>query len=114
MFVSVPSQKVDYNRIFFGSLKISGRLIDGLIDLLCLITFFQEKTNGSKLCLPIRLEPIGFRLTWEMICAAKNNEKEMFAKLVQNATEVKNLPDNLIKSRIDEENHSLLHYLVVW
>jgi hypothetical protein len=38
----------------------------------------------------------------------------MFAKLVQNATEVKNLPDNLIKSRIDEENHSLLHYLVVW
>ena len=57
-----------------------------------LITFFQEITNGRKLCLPLRLEPIGFRLTWEMICAAKNDEKEMFEKLVQNATEAKNLP----------------------
>jgi len=79
-----------------------------------LITFFQEITNRSKLCLPIRLEPIGFRLTWEMICAAKNDDKEIFAKLVQNATELKNLPDNFIYSIIDEENHSLLHYLVVW
>jgi hypothetical protein len=79
-----------------------------------LITFFQEITNGSKLCLPLRLEPIGFRLTWEMICAAKNDEKEMFAKLVQNATEAKNLPENFIGSIIDEENNSLLHYLVVW
>jgi hypothetical protein len=79
-----------------------------------LINFFQEITNGGKLCLPLRLEPIGFRLTWEMICAAKNDEKEMFAKLVQNATEVKNLPDNFIISIIDEENNSLLHYLVVW
>jgi hypothetical protein len=41
------------------------------------ITFFLEITNGSKLCLPIQLEPIGFRLTWEMICAAKKDEKEM-------------------------------------
>ena len=64
--------------------------------------------------LPIRLEPIGFRLTWEMICAAKNDEKKMFAKLVQNATEAKNLPENFIGSIIDEENNSLLHYLVVW
>jgi hypothetical protein len=79
-----------------------------------LINFFQEITNGGKLYLPLRLEPIGFRLTWEMICAAKNDEKEMFAKLVQNATEVKNLPDNFIISIIDEENNSLLHYLVVW
>jgi hypothetical protein len=31
-----------------------------------------------------------------MICAAKNDEKEMFEKLVQNATEAKNLPDNFI------------------
>jgi hypothetical protein len=38
----------------------------------------------------------------------------MFAKLVQNATEVKNLPDDFIISNIDEENNSLLHYLVVW
>jgi ankyrin repeat protein len=38
----------------------------------------------------------------------------MFANLVQHATEVKNLPDNFITSSIDEENHSLLHYLVVW
>ena len=79
-----------------------------------LITFFLEITNGSKLCLPIQLELIGFRLTWEMICAAKKDEKEKFAQLVQNATEVKNLPDNFIKSIIDEENNSLLHYLVVW
>jgi hypothetical protein len=79
-----------------------------------LITFFQEITNGGKLCLPIRLEPIAFRLTWEMICAAKNDEKEMFAKLVQNATEVKHVLENFITSIIDEENHSLLHYLVVW
>jgi hypothetical protein len=79
-----------------------------------LITFFQEITNGGKLCLPPRLQPIGFRLTWEMICAANNGEKEMFAKLVQNATEVKNLPDDFIISIIDEENNSLLHYLVVW
>ena len=79
-----------------------------------LITFFQEITNGSKLYLPIRLEPIGFRLTWEMICAAKNDEKEMFAKLVQNTTKVQNVPDNFIISIIDEENNSLLHYLVVW
>jgi ribosomal protein S6E (S10) len=34
-------------------------------------------------------------------------------KLVQNATEAKNLPDNFIGSIIDDENHSLLHYLVV-
>jgi hypothetical protein len=33
-----------------------------------------------------------------MICAAKNDEKEMFEKLVQNATEAKNLPDNFIGS----------------
>ena len=79
-----------------------------------LITFFQKITNGGKLCLPIRLEPIGFRLTWEIICAAKNDEKEMFARLVQYATEVKNLPDHFIMSIIDEENHSLLHYLVAW
>ena len=78
------------------------------------ITFFLEITNGSKLCLPIQLEPIGFRLTWEMICAAKKDEKEMFAQLVQNATEVKNLPDDFIISSIDEENNSLLHDLVVW
>ena len=64
--------------------------------------------------LPIRLEPIGFRLTWEMICAAKNDEKKMFAKLVQNATKVQNVLDNFIISIIDEENNSLLHYLVVW
>jgi hypothetical protein len=37
-----------------------------------LITFFQEIAYGRKLCLPLRLEPIGFQLTWEMICAAKN------------------------------------------
>ena len=37
------------------------------------------------------------------MCTAKNDEKEMLAQLVQNATEVKN-----------EENNSLLHYLVVW
>jgi hypothetical protein len=49
-----------------------------------------------------------------MICAAKNDEKEMFAKLVQNATEVKNLLKKFIISIIDEENHLLLHYLVVW
>jgi ankyrin repeat protein len=49
-----------------------------------------------------------------MICAAKNDEKEVFAKLVQNAKELKNLLDNFIISIIDEENHSLLHYLVVW
>jgi hypothetical protein len=49
-----------------------------------------------------------------MICAAKNDEKEMFARLVQNATVVKNLPNNFIISIIDEENNSLLHYLVVW
>ena len=79
-----------------------------------LINFFQEITNGGKLCLPLRLEPIGFRLTWEMICAAKNDEREMFAQLVQNATEVKNLLKEFIISIIDEENHSLLHYLVVW
>jgi hypothetical protein len=79
-----------------------------------LITFFQEITNGGKLCLPLRLEPTEFRLTWEMICAAKNDEKEMFARLVQNATVVKNLPNNFIISIIDEENNSLLHYLVVW
>jgi len=66
------------------------------------------------LCLPIRLEPTGFRLTWEMICAVKNDEEEIFAKLVQNATELKNLPGNFIISSIDDENHSLLHYLVVW
>jgi hypothetical protein len=64
--------------------------------------------NGRKLCLPLRLEPIGFRLTWEMICAAKNDEKEMFEKLVKNATEAKNIPDNFIGSIIDDENHSLL------
>ena len=79
-----------------------------------LITFFQEITNGGKLCLPLQLEPIGFRLTWEMICAAKNDEKEVFAKLVHNATESKNLLHNFIFSSIDEENNSLLHYLVVW
>jgi len=44
----------------------------------------------------------------------ENDEKEMFAKLVLNATEFKNIPDNFIYSIIDEENHSLLHYLVVW
>jgi hypothetical protein len=49
-----------------------------------------------------------------MICAAKNDEKEMFAKLVQNATEMKHVLENFITSIIDEENHSLLHYLVVW
>jgi hypothetical protein len=55
----------------------------------------------------------------EMICAAKKDEKEMFAQLVQNATEVKNLPDDFIISSIDEENNSLLiplgsfsHYLL--
>jgi hypothetical protein len=46
--------------------------------------------------------------------AAKKDENEMFARLVQIATEVKNLSDNFIKSIIDEENNSLLHYLVVW
>jgi hypothetical protein len=34
-----------------------------------------------------------------MICAAKKDEKEMFAQLVQNATEVKNLPDDSIISK---------------
>jgi hypothetical protein len=33
------------------------------------------------------------------MCTAKNDEKEMLAQLVQNATEVQN-----------EENNSLLHY----
>jgi hypothetical protein len=56
-----------------------------------LITFFQEITNGGKLCLPLRLEPIGFRLTWEMICAAKNDEKEMFA---QGTDDVPNMQQN--------------------
>jgi hypothetical protein len=37
------------------------------------------------------------------MCTAKNDEKEMLAQLVQNATEVQN-----------EKNNSLLHYLVVW
>jgi hypothetical protein len=46
-------------------------------------------------------------------CLAKNDEKEMFEKLVKNATEAKNIPDNFIGSIIDDENHSLLHYLVV-
>jgi hypothetical protein len=54
-----------------------------------------------------------FQHVKEMMCAAKNDEREMFANLVQHATEVKNLPDNFITSSIDEENHSLLHYLVV-
>ena len=49
-----------------------------------------------------------------MICAAKNDEKEVLAKLVHIATELKNLLDNFIISSIDEENNSLLHYLVVW
>jgi hypothetical protein len=79
-----------------------------------LITFFQEITNGGKSCLPLRVEPIEFRLTWEIICAAKNDEKEMFAQLVKNATKVKNRQSKFIISIIDEENHSLLHYLVVW
>jgi hypothetical protein len=48
-----------------------------------------------------------------MICAAKNDEKEMFEKLVQNATEAKNLPDNFIGSIIDDENHSLLHFIIL-
>jgi hypothetical protein len=39
-----------------------------------------------------------------MICAAKKDEKEMFAQLVQNATEVKYLPDDFIISSIDEES----------
>jgi hypothetical protein len=38
----------------------------------------------------------------------------LFAQLVQNATEVKYLPDDFIISSIDEENNSLLHDLVVW
>jgi hypothetical protein len=71
----------------------------------------KKITNGSKLCLPIRLEPIGFRLTWEIICAAKNDEKEMFAQLVQNATEVKNLLKAFIISIIDEEKQYVKYIL---
>jgi hypothetical protein len=98
----------------FNVLEVGTHTMDKQEYIPLLITFFQEITNGGKLCLPLRLEPIGFRLTWEMMCAAKNDEREMFANLVQHATEVKNLPDNFITSSIDEENHSLLHYLVVW
>jgi ankyrin repeat protein len=98
----------------FQGLKDETNTMDKQEYIPLLITFFQEITNGGKLCLPLRLEPIGFRLTWEMICAAKNDEKEVFAKLVQNAKELKNLLDNFIISIIDEENNSLLHYLVVW
>jgi hypothetical protein len=46
-----------------------------------------------------------------MICAAKNDEKEMFEKLVQNATEAKNLPDNFIGSIIDDELTAICYFL---
>jgi hypothetical protein len=53
----------------FQALKVETNTMDKQDYIPLLITFFQEITNGGKLCLPLRLEPTEFRLTWEMICA---------------------------------------------